>query len=71
MRAVSIYDRDLDKNPANYQSLTPLVFLERAADVFPDHAAIIHGGRRTTYRDFHARARKLGSALSKRGEHPT
>ena len=28
------YDRDLDQNPANYQPLTPLTFLERAAQVF-------------------------------------
>ena len=65
--ATSVYDRDLDKNPANYQPLTPLAYLERAADVFPDHTAIIHGGKRTTYREFHARAKKLASALAKRG----
>ena len=63
----SAYDTDLDKNPANYQPLTPLSYLERAAAVFPDQVAIIHGARRTTYRDFHARAKKLGSALAKRG----
>src|SRR3990170_1596111 len=63
----SAYDIDLDKNPANYQPLTPLSYLERAAAVFPDHTAIIHGKQRTNYRDFHARAKKLGSALAKRG----
>jgi fatty-acyl-CoA synthase len=63
----SAYDTDLDKNPANYQPLTPLSYLERAAAVFPDQVAIIHGTRRTSYRDFHARAKKLGSALAKRG----
>src|SRR5262249_58918324 len=36
------YDIDLDRNPANYQPLTPLGFLDRAAAVFPDHIAIIH-----------------------------
>ncbi|MCT8971707.1 acyl-CoA synthetase [Microbaculum marinisediminis] len=61
------YDRDLDKNPANYQQLTPLAFLERAGSVFPDHTAIIHGNARTTYADFYARARRLASALAKRG----
>ena len=65
--ATSVYDRDLDKNPANYQPLTPLAYLERAADVFPGHAAIIHGGKRTTYREFHTRAKKLAAALVKRG----
>ena len=37
------YDTDLDRNPANFQPLTPLSFLSRAADVYPDHTAIIHG----------------------------
>ncbi len=61
------YDTGLDKTPANYQPLTPLVFLERAASVHPDHAAIIHGNARTTYREFYARSRKLASALAARG----
>jgi len=63
----SIYDRDLDKNPANCRPLTPTSFLERTADVFPDRIAIIHGPLRRTYRDFHARSKKLASALVKRG----
>jgi len=62
-----IYDLDLPKNPANYRPLTPLTFLERAADVYPDYIAIIHGALRRTYRDFHARSKKLASALAKRG----
>ena len=40
------YDQDLDKNPANYQPLTPLSLLQRAAQVHPEHPAVIHGGRR-------------------------
>jgi fatty-acyl-CoA synthase len=65
--AHSIYDRDLDRNPANFQPLTPLSFLERAAQVFPDHPAIIHGRRTFTYAEFYARARRLASALAERG----
>jgi fatty-acyl-CoA synthase len=61
------YDIDLDKNPANYQPLTPITFLERSAAVFPDHVAIVHGPLRRTYREFHARSKKLASALTKRG----
>jgi fatty-acyl-CoA synthase len=61
------YDIGLDKNPANYQPLTPLTYLERAAATFPDHTAIIHGNLRVPYRDFFARAKRLGSALAKRG----
>ena len=47
--------------------MTPLSFLERAAQVYPDHLAIIHGDLRRTYRDFYARSRKLASALAQHG----
>jgi fatty-acyl-CoA synthase len=65
--ALSPYDTDLDRTPANFQPLTPLQFLERAASVFPDHTAIIHGALRRNYRNFYARARRLADALAKRG----
>ncbi len=63
----TVYDTNLDKNPANYQSLSPLPFLERAASVHPEHTAIIHGSLRRSYRDFYARSRRLASALTRRG----
>ena len=61
------YDRDLDRNPANFQPLTPLTFLERSAAIFPEHVAVIHGNLRRNYRDLYARTRRLGSALAQRG----
>jgi len=61
------YDTDLDRNAANYQPLTPITFLERAAKVFPEHVAILHGTRGWTYSDFYARTRKLASALASHG----
>src|SRR5271154_2608400 len=61
------YDTDLERNAANFQPLTPLSFLARAAGVYPDQTAIIHGQRAWTYREFFARAKKLASALAKRG----
>src|SRR5437868_12784766 len=61
------YDTDLDRNPANFQPLTPLAFLERAAAVHPAHTAVIHGGLRRNYAEFYARARRLASALAKYG----
>jgi fatty-acyl-CoA synthase len=61
------YDRDLDRNPANFQPLTPIGFLERAAAVYPERTAIVHGALRRNYRDFHARSKRLASALEKRG----
>src|SRR6476660_3460850 len=61
------YDPDLNRRAANFQPLTPLTLLERAAAVFPDHTAIIHGGQRSTYATFYARARALASALANHG----
>ena len=61
------YNTDLDRNPANYQPLTPLTFLDRAASVFPNHTAIIHGGLRRSYAEFYGRSRQLASALAQRG----
>ncbi len=65
--ATNPYDTDLDRNPANFQPLTPLSFLERSAAVFPDQIAVVHGPLRRTYREFYARARRLASALQQRG----
>jgi fatty-acyl-CoA synthase len=64
------YSIGLDKNPANYQPLTPIGLLERAAAVYPEHTAIIHGSKRVSYSDFYARARRLASALVSRGIGP-
>jgi len=61
------YNTDLDRNPANYQPLTPLTFLARTADIFPDHIAVIHGQLRRTYAQFYARSRRLASALVRQG----
>ncbi len=60
---VSPYMQGLEKNTANYAALSPLSFLARAADVFPDQTAIVHGTQRTDYRTFYARSRQLASAL--------
>ena len=61
------YDIDLPRNPANFQPLTPLSLLERAAAVYPAQTAVIHGAETTTYHEFYARCRRLASALAKRG----
>jgi fatty-acyl-CoA synthase len=61
------YAHGLGKRPANFQPLTPLSFLARAADVFPRHVAVIHGKQRLDYALVYARARRLASALAQRG----
>jgi len=61
------YDIGLDRNPANFQPLSPLTFLDRAATVFPDVTAVIHGDLRRSYAELYARCRQLGSTLSALG----
>ena len=63
----NIYERDLDKTPANYAPLTPLQFIERSASVYPDHLALVHGARRQSWAETYARCRQLASALEKVG----
>lgn len=63
----SIYDQHLPKTAANYQALTPISFLERAARVYPSHIAIIHGALKRDYQSFYTRSLKLASALTKAG----
>ena len=63
----SPYDTHLDPVEANHQPLTPLTFLKRSALAYPDKTAIIHGKRRIGYRQFYERARRLASALARRG----
>jgi fatty-acyl-CoA synthase len=61
------YETDLDKNPANFAPLSPLGFIERAATVYPQRLAVVHGARRYTWAETYARARRLASALAARG----
>ncbi|WP_237214243.1 acyl-CoA synthetase [Falsiroseomonas oryziterrae] len=57
----------LPRVPANHQPLTPLLFMERAAQVFPHHTAVVHGALRRNYRELRDRCVRLAHALSKRG----
>ena len=62
-----IYESGLDRVAANSAPLSPISYLTRAAAVYPDKLAVVHGERRFTYREFGARARQLASALQRRG----
>ncbi len=64
---MSIYERGLDRNPANHQPLTPLSFLKRAARVWPERTAVIHGNLRRSYADLYAVApARLGADPARR-----
>ena len=64
------YAQHLDKCAANFQPLSPLPFLERAAAIYPERVAVIHGNRRDSYAEFYRRSRRLASALARRGLGP-
>ena len=64
---MSMYTQGLEQQPANHQPLTPLLFLERAAQTFPQHIAVVHGALRRPYRALRDRAVQLASALAQRG----
>ncbi len=57
----------LAKTPANFEALTPLSFLARAARVYPDYPALIHGPLRQSWAQTEVRCRQLASALRLRG----
>ncbi len=67
IQKVNVFSQDLEKNPANHAPLTPLSFIERAAHVYPQRLAVVHGGQRYTWSETYERSRRLASALARRG----
>ena len=63
----NIYEQGLDRNPANYTPITPLLFLERSAQIYPNKIAVLHGKLRQTWAQTYERCRRLASALQKHG----
>ncbi len=64
---MSIYDQDLEKNPANHVALSPVSFVERSAEVFGDLPAVVHGQRRYTWAQVRERSARLAAALRSLG----
>ena len=67
---INPYEIDLGRNAANHQPLTPLSQIERAAAIWPERTAVVHGRQTHSYHELYARCRRLASALSKRGIGP-
>jgi len=63
----SIFDQDLPRNDANFTPLSPLTFLERAAEVYPQRLAVVHGPLRRSWQQTYERCRRLASALQRAG----
>jgi fatty-acyl-CoA synthase len=64
---MNAYDKNLDKNNANFVPLTPLSFLERAKDIHPNYEAVIYEDRKYTWSEIYTRCTKFASALEKIG----
>ena len=64
---MSHYEKNLNKNDANFVPLTPLSFLERAKDIYPNYEALIYENRSYTWSEVHKRCTKFASALEKIG----
>jgi len=63
----NIFEQGLERNSANFTPITPLLFLERSAEIYPNRLAVIHGQLRQTWQQTYDRCRRLASALSKHG----
>ncbi|PZO17553.1 MAG: acyl-CoA synthetase [Burkholderiales bacterium] len=63
----SIFDRDLPRTEANFAPFSPLSFIERTAEVYPERLAVVHGELRQTWGETYARCRRLASALQRAG----
>ncbi len=61
------YEQNLGQNAANYEPLSPLSFLARAASVYPERTAVVHGDVRRNWEQTYTRCCQLASALTKRG----
>lgn len=65
--AIDLSAEFLQRRPANFRPMTPIQFLRRAADIFPDRTAVIHGEVKYTWREHERRCRMLASALKRAG----
>ena len=61
------FNTGLERRVVNHAPLTPLDFIARAADVYGDRLAVVHGEIRRNWRETYVRSRQLASALQRRG----
>ena len=61
------FEQGMQKNDANFVPLTPLSFLDRIKDVYPQYEALIYGSRHYTWKQVYERCTRFASALTKIG----
>ncbi len=64
---MSNFDTNLDKNSANFVPLSPLSFISRVKDIYPNYDSLVYGNRSYTWLETYNRCTKFASALSKKG----
>jgi len=64
---LSNFDQNLGKNPSNFIPLSPITFLERAKDVYPEYEALVYGDRKYSWKQVYDRSTQFASALGKQG----
>jgi fatty-acyl-CoA synthase len=62
-----MFDEDLGRREANYVPLTPIDFIARAAEIYGERTALVHGDVRRNWRETYERACRLASALEQAG----
>ena len=60
----SIFDQDLAPNAANFAALSPLSFIQRSAEVYPQRLAVVHGPLRRNWAEVFMRCRLLAARCS-------
>lgn len=63
----NIFEQDLPRTEANYTALSPLSFIARSAEVYPNRLALVHGDLRRNWAEVFTRCRQLASALQRHG----
>ena len=64
---MSNFDKDLNKNASNFVPLSPITFLERTKDVYPDCEALVYEDRSYTWKQVYDRSIQFASSLEKKG----
>ncbi len=64
---MSNFDKNLDKNSANFVPLSPLSFITRVKDIYPNYDSLVYGNRSYTWLETYNRCTKFASALAKKG----
>ena len=61
------FNTNLDKNSANFVPLSPLSFISRVKDIYPNYDSLVYGNRKYTWLETYNRCTKFASSLSKQG----